>query len=204
MKKRLLIMFSITLLCSALMYVNLVSPSSNNAASAKAPVSIVESDTLDITRVNSTQAFYLDYEDTLEAVKDNADLIVVGKVIKQSEYGEVGVKNTIRVTNTIKGKAADEIYVLKSGSLKDNEYILKKGKEYILLLGDQSRSGENTYFIKGGEQGCFLIDGDRLYAKDSVMADELENIIEFGAQEESMNAKSSKNQVDVMLEYLSN
>jgi hypothetical protein len=189
MRKRILIGLGIALICSILFYVNLAATNNKNAKSAKAPVIIEESNTPDTTKASNTEAFYLDYEDSLDEVKNSADLIIVGTVVEQSEYGETGVKSTIKVTTSIKGTASNEIYVLKSGSLKDNEYILKKDKEYILLLGDQSKSGENTYFIKGGEQGCFLIDGDKLYAKDAVMADEL---------------VSGTNQVKAMLEYLSN
>ena len=165
---------------------------------AKVYQAIEEIDSLDTTRANNTEAFYLDYEESLEAVKNNADLIVVGKVIEQSEYGEIGIKNTIMVTNTIKGKAVDEIYVLKSGSLSDEAYILKEGKKYVLLLGDQSKSGENTYFIKGGEQGCFLIDDGVLSAKDAVMDKELKNMIE----NENESMKSGTDQVKTMLDYL--
>lgn len=161
---------------------------------------IEKSDSLDTTRANNIEAFYLDYEGSLEGVKNNADLIVVGKVIEQSEYGEIGIKNTIMVTNTIKGKAVDEIYVLKSGSLSDEDYILKEGKEYILLLGDQSKSGENTYFIKGGEQGCFLINDGVLYAKDAVMDKELKNMIKNADANKSM--ESGADQVKAMLDYL--
>ncbi len=115
---------------------------------------------------NKIDALYSDGAVSINEMKKNSDLIVVGKVISKEQVSEFSVRSTVSVEKAYKGKSTDEIYVLEMAG----DSLLNVGEEFILFLGVQGDNKENKYFIKGGIQGAFKKDSNnKLKITDNIM-----------------------------------
>ncbi len=90
----------------------------------------------------------------------------------------------VELSNTIKGSSNDTIEVLQLND--DSVMEMEMDKDYILILGKQS-SHENTYYVKGGTQGIFEVDGNSL----TIIDDE----IHYSARSPRSRAISSRSRV---------
>jgi len=103
-------------------------------------------------------------------MKDSAYVIAVGEVVSQHEPSRVAVGSVIQINKVYKGNPQEEIIVTQVGQINE-ETVLEQGKTYLLFLGDQEV--ENTYYVKGGEQGIILIDNEVLKPQDYIMKEDL-------------------------------
>lgn len=132
-----------------------------------------------LSEVVSVDGNILDYSDSLKEMKQNSDIIVVGKVISQEQFSHISVKSTVSVSEKLKGKdIASNISIFQLGNLSDPTELLQPNKEYTLFLGKQSDDKSDTYYIKGAHQGAFLHDNGKLVNPDKVMKDELKKMVD--------------------------
>lgn len=122
---------------------------------------------------------YGDGSGTLKEMKDASDLIIKGRVTGQELSGELGLMSTVEMTEVYKGTGEETIRVLQLA--KDG--VLAEGVEYILFLGRQEGESNGEYYVKGGLQGIFRIDGDKLLIYDKIMRED------FAAQKSRMPEK---------------
>lgn len=141
-------------------------------------------------------AIYVDGVKEISELKENAELIVIGKVQKQSQYGEVGILSKVKISKTIRGKEFSEIEVIQ---INNEDELLKKGEEYILLLGKQKDGTEDRYYIKGGYQGAFHNCDGNLYNIDSKMREEVKKLKEKHQMSKSDN---EANEFELLSAYL--
>lgn len=105
-----------------------------------------------------------DYSESLPKMLDYADLIVIAKVIRQKDFGNLSVLTEVKVGRTVKGKEYDTIQVLQ---LKDG-YELILGEKYLLALVTQRPDYEEDYYaVCASFQGAFrqVEDGIEVYDK---------------------------------------
>ncbi len=146
---------------------------------------LVDSSEIDVfkdikpSEVVSIDGDVLDYSGSLKEMKQNSDIIVVGKVTSQEQFSHVSVKSTVSVSEKLKGKdIASNITIFQLGNLSEPTELLQLNKEYTLFLGKQSDDKPDTYYIKGAHQGAFLHDNGKLVNPDKVMKDELKKMVD--------------------------
>lgn len=147
---------------------------------------------IDNSNIIFGDASYLDYSESLSKIKSDADLIIAGRVVEQEQFSPISVKSKVEVIETFKGKKSDIIYVYQLGNMGDKE-ILDLSSEYFLLLGKQTDDKEDTFFIKGGVQGLFKKDNDKLINYDQFMRKELQRI---------KQNKNYKNEVEAFTDFI--
>lgn len=123
---------------------------------------------------------YGDGTGTLEEMKEASDLIIKGRVTEQELYGELGLMSTIEVAEVYKGTGDKIIKVLQLA--KDG--VLAEGVEYILFLGRQEDGSNDAFYVKGGLQGIFRIEGNNLLIYDKTMRED------FAGQKSRMPEKN--------------
>lgn len=143
-------------------------------------------------------ATYADGASSLEDMKGKADKIVDGVVESQVQYSPVSVESTLSVKANIKGKEFHKVKIYQIGVIGDPE-VLQLDKEYVLCLGNQGKSDENIYYIKGGIQGVFLIDNEKIVTYDSIMKND---IIKLVNSKETLK-NDSKSQYNLLIQFLS-
>lgn len=143
-------------------------------------------------------ALYNDIENSIEALVEASDTIIIGKAASQSESDSgISTFTTVKISKTLKGNTLETIEVLQ---LNGNE-VLNIGSEYLLILGIQSNH-ENTYYIKGGEQGIFFTDiNGQLRIKDESMKEDFENL----KSNSNLNARDAQtDELKLLINYIQN
>lgn len=120
-------------------------------------------------------ATYGDGSASIKEMKKNADSIVTGQVESQKQFSESSIVTTFRVENCYKGLRFDTIDIYQLGAL-GVEGVLEPGKQYTLFLGLQGEPHENKFYIKGGVQGVFEVQNEKLVIKDSVMTEDFKKV----------------------------
>jgi len=143
-------------------------------------------------------ADYGDYSSSLKEMKENADLIVIGKPVSVIKRGEYGVTSNIEVISTLKGKKFDAIKLMQLGkvdqNLRTDGDVLPFNQTYILFLGKQEDGEPNTFYVRAGWQGAFLEDANgKLWSNDSTMNDELNTLL---------NKNKGKKEKDALVEFI--
>ncbi|KOP66782.1 hypothetical protein AMS62_17225 [Bacillus sp. FJAT-18019] len=175
-KKRLAIILSSGVLLCSIAFIIIFTSQPNFSNSEKKPPTAQGSKTEEPETSTppkkplSVHASYSDFNVDLEAMKDSAYVIAVGKVVSQHEPSRVAVGSVIQINKVYKGNPQEEIIVTQVGQVNE-ETVLEPNKTYLLFLGDQEV--ENTYYVKGGEQGIFLIDNEILKPQDYIMKEDL-------------------------------
>lgn len=193
-RKRLAIMLSSgVLLCSIAVIFTFASQSDSSMPEKKSPTAQgsltddPETSTPTKKKPLSVDGLVIDFNADIEAMRDQSYVIAAGKVVSQHETSRVAVRSVVQLNKVYKGNPLDEINVTQLGQINE-ETVLEQSKTYLLFLGDQGV--ENTYFVKGGEQGIFLIDNEILKPQEHVMREDLKR--KFNDEVVfNMNAKSS-------------
>lgn len=110
---------------------------------------------------------------SLEELKSLAELIVMGTVIEDKSFNRISAISTIKVEKTYKGVTYDTIYIYRLNNL---ESYLTPNEAYILFLGKQGDSSEDSFYVMGGTQGAMRIKGEELIVKDYTMMEQLEKL----------------------------
>lgn len=191
--KRLAVILSSALfLCSIVIMVVFISQPNNSnpekEASAAQGSLIEETETsMPPKKPLSVEGSLVDYTYDINDMRDQSDMIAVGKVVSQQNSSRVSVGSVVQISKIFKGKPLDEIVVIQLGQVNE-ETVIEPGKSYLFFLGDQGV--ENKYFPKGGIQGLFLIDNEILIPQDDIMMKELTD--SFGEEVTfNANAKST-------------
>ncbi|GEM_PF-6207501 len=166
------------------------------------PVLPVHNDSATASSAPSFQAIdatYGDYSDSLEEMRKNADVILIGKPVSVFEQREYGVISNVEVEETLKGQSFEKIRLYQIGrvdeEMKSVGDVLEFGQTYVLFLGKQEDGEPDTYYVKAGWQGAFLQHSDgTLSNKDSTMSKELTAL---------QRAKSGKKAVDALIDFVS-
>ena len=141
-----------------------------------------------IEKSSHVDALYIDGEKSIEELAEKSDLIVRAKVYSQYEYNGISTISEVEISDCIKGSPEEKIQILQL----NDDHVLTEDNEYILILGKQKR---NTYYIKGGTQGIFLIEDDKVSAIDKYMKAGLADI-------KSEKENSNKSDADILTDYL--
>ncbi len=191
MKKNFIIILVPILIFSVLGFLYTVSSSNkteqSNLVTSSETVKIVELDQLD--KSGTISATVVGYN-SLKEMKEKADLIIAGRVIKVEKVSEFSYGSTIDIERTLKGKKISNILIYE---LADNN-VLEENKEYILFLGKQNDDKANTYFVLGATQGAFIKDKDNtIYNNDKIMTEDIKHV--------KKNSKA-QNDWDMLIEYI--
>jgi len=144
-------------------------------------------------------ATYGDYSASLEEMRKNADVILIGKPVSVFEQREYGVISNVEVKETLKGQSFEKIRLYQIGrvdeEVKSVGDVLEFGQTYVLFLGKQEDGEPDTYYVKAGWQGAFLQHADgSLSNKDSTMSEELTAL---------QRANSGKKAKDALIDFVS-
>ncbi|MBS3982239.1 MAG: hypothetical protein KGZ41_00405 [Dethiobacter sp.] len=125
-----------------------------------------------MTEISAT---YTDITDTIKEMTADSELIAMVRLVSRRQYSPIAVASTATVNKVIKGNYTDdEIVVFQIGSLGGSqEELLNVDREYLLFLGKQDDEQPNTFYIKGGVQGMFYAEGNRIVAHDPRFADQI-------------------------------
>lgn len=143
----------------------------------------------------NSHALYHSYN-SLNEIKKESDLIIIGQPVSIAETGLYGVVSNIKVISTLKGKKFDTIKIYQNGSVKNNVIegdILEFGKNYLLFLIKAEDGRPDTFGVMGGTQGEFRIEPDgRLANRHSWIREEVEKW---------KASKNGKKESDILIEY---
>jgi hypothetical protein len=118
--------------------------------------------------ISSTSVEWRSHYDTVEEMAEDADVIILGKVVStytEERYDIVFTRDVIKVTSVISGdvQVGDSIEVLQTGGEHDGKTtsvpsdlpLLKKKKEYAMFLEltDPNEQYGQYYLVMGGYQG---------------------------------------------------
>jgi len=98
------------------------------------------------------EASYAGYSPNLKTLIQNTDLLIVGEVVNQVNYGEVSVITEVQITRIVKGSHLEK--TVKVIQLKDG-YELVVGDKYLLALLSCKPEYDSFYEISAGIQGVF-------------------------------------------------
>lgn len=151
-----------------------------------------------IEKSSDVCALYIDGEKSIEELAESSDLIVRAKVYSQYEYNGISTISEVEISDCIKGSPEEKIQILQL----NDDHVLTEDNEYILILGKQKRNtyynkDGNTYYIKGGTQGIFLIEDDKVSVKDSDMDASFADI-----KSEKASEDAGKSDADILTDYL--
>ncbi|MFR0574693.1 hypothetical protein ACLUWS_05540 [Bifidobacterium boum] len=104
--------------------------------------------------------------DSVKAITDDSDLVVVGTVADQKVVQDIDNEtdftlSTVKVITTKKGDAGDETVVVRqTGSTKNQTTgaMMKTGSTYLLFLVHSGLSGDlaSQYYVTGADAGIYL------------------------------------------------
>jgi len=115
-----------------------------------------------------------DYSESLPDMLEYADLIIIGRVVKQDNFGDLSVLTEVKVSRTVKGKNYDIVNVLQ---LKDG-YELTIGEEYLLALASQPPDYEEDFYaVCASFQGAFRQVGTRIETYDEAFVPEIQKFV---------------------------
>ncbi|MDD3074767.1 MAG: hypothetical protein PHS56_10150 [Eubacteriales bacterium] len=116
----------------------------------------------------------------LPAMLNNADLIVVGKVVNQDDFGDFSVITEVKVGRTVKGLNYDVVSIIQ---LKDG-YELAIGEEYLLALASLRPDYEEDYYsVCASCQGAFRQEEIGIEVYDDTFLPEIQRFIAKGQKE---------------------
>lgn len=121
-----------------------------------------------------------DLSKNLPDMLNYADLIVIGKVVKQDGFGDYSVMTEVKVSRTVKGLIYDAVSIIQ---LKDG-YELAIGEEYLLALASQQPPYKEDYYaVCGAFQGTFREEGAGIEVFDNAFVPEIQRFIAKGKRE---------------------
>lgn len=116
----------------------------------------------------------------LPEMLNKADLIVLGKVVKQDDFGDFSVMTEVKVSRTIKGPNYEVVGIIQ---LKDG-YELAIGEEYLLALASQQPLYEADYYaLCGSRPGAFRQSGIGIEVYADTFLSEIQRIVAKGQKE---------------------
>lgn len=140
--------------------------------------SVADTDLVQVVKRSSNPDIHAsigDYSDTLQEMLDYADLILIGKVVKQDNFGDYSVMTEVEVSRIVKGKKYDVVSVIQ---LKDgNELTI--GEDYLLALVSQRPDYEEDYYaVCASSQGMFRQRDKGIEIYDDTFVKEIRKYIE--------------------------
>jgi hypothetical protein len=146
-----------------------------------------ESTTTDNQSILTISGSWASYYANMEELSREADLIAYGEIDRVIEVQEQIVGHNpkgdmihyytnfnFKISQVLKGDGIEEAVIHQMGAagkmVVPDDPMFKKGEEYVLFL---HKTETGIYFVLGGPQGRFMVDGGKVFSMDNIIGDKV-------------------------------